>query len=388
MPTDPARAPRPLPDRPSLRHLKAQAADLLHAGAATSVADAQYQVARSYGFASWPKLKAHVDALTAGAAPSGPLTPGALVEAITTFLAGQDLLALADIRGALGRELDAAGPGALVRLHERLTATTDWDFYPADPLAKRVHRVLAARLLEPDSTLSGREHVDAVARTPVVIFCNHLSYADANLLEILLQRSGGAALADRLTAIAGPKVYTSRKRRFSSLCFGTIRTPQNSALSTGEAVMSSREMASAARRSIDAAHERLRRGDALLVFAEGTRSRTKRMQRVLAGAARYLDGPDTRVLPVGIVGTEEMFPIDSDALHKVRVDVHVGRPFAAARLRELAGGDRQVAMDAIGLAIAELLPPSYRGAYADDDPDLAAARRVLGELRSGAEGPP
>ncbi len=54
---------RTLPDRPSLRHLRAQAKDLLKAGRAKSLGNAQFQVARQYGFASWPKLKAHVDLL-------------------------------------------------------------------------------------------------------------------------------------------------------------------------------------------------------------------------------------------------------------------------------------------------------------------------------------
>ncbi len=58
--------PRPLPASPDLRHLKDQAKDLLRAGGAKSLADAQFTVARSYGFASWPKLKAHVDWLTEG----------------------------------------------------------------------------------------------------------------------------------------------------------------------------------------------------------------------------------------------------------------------------------------------------------------------------------
>jgi ankyrin repeat protein len=61
--THPEDAPRPLPDRPNLRHLKDQAKDLLKAGGAESLSDAQFKIARSYGFASWPKLKAHVDAL-------------------------------------------------------------------------------------------------------------------------------------------------------------------------------------------------------------------------------------------------------------------------------------------------------------------------------------
>lgn len=56
-------AARPLPDRPNLRHLKDQAKDLLKAGHARSLSDAQLQIARQYGFPSWPKLKAHVDSL-------------------------------------------------------------------------------------------------------------------------------------------------------------------------------------------------------------------------------------------------------------------------------------------------------------------------------------
>ena len=63
MSIDHPEAPRPLPDRPNLRHLKDQAKDLLKAGAAASITDAQFKIARLYGFASWPKLKAHVDSL-------------------------------------------------------------------------------------------------------------------------------------------------------------------------------------------------------------------------------------------------------------------------------------------------------------------------------------
>jgi hypothetical protein len=54
---------RELPENPDLRHLKDQAKDLVKAGQAESLARAQFQIARRYGFASWPKLKAHVDSL-------------------------------------------------------------------------------------------------------------------------------------------------------------------------------------------------------------------------------------------------------------------------------------------------------------------------------------
>ena len=56
-----------LPPRPSLSHLRKQAKELLRSlrreNPAATLADAQHAVAREYGFASWPKLKLHVDVL-------------------------------------------------------------------------------------------------------------------------------------------------------------------------------------------------------------------------------------------------------------------------------------------------------------------------------------
>jgi ankyrin repeat protein len=63
MSSDSSRGSRSLPARPSLRHLKDQAKDLHRAGHSDSLAKAQFQLAREYGFTSWPKLKAHVESL-------------------------------------------------------------------------------------------------------------------------------------------------------------------------------------------------------------------------------------------------------------------------------------------------------------------------------------
>ena len=63
MPTNSEGAQRPLPERPNLQHLKNQAKDLVKAGEADSLSSAQFEIARRYGFASWPKLKAHVESL-------------------------------------------------------------------------------------------------------------------------------------------------------------------------------------------------------------------------------------------------------------------------------------------------------------------------------------
>lgn len=296
--------------------------------------------------------------------PGNALSRDALVGAIMSFLQGQDLLSLAEIRAELEREVDGAGPDALVALKARLAdAASHWGYYAKDPLARRVHHVLADRLLQADSGLFGFEHAVAVSGKPVVILANHLSYSDANLIEILLHRTAAGELADRLTTLAGPKVFATRTRRFSSLCFGTIKTPQSADVSSEDAVMHPREVAQAARQSIAAAQERLALGDALLVFGEGTRSRTRAMQLLLAGVTRYLDGASTWVLPMGIVGTEGLFPIGDERLHPVRVVVRVGRPIEACALHDRYDGSRRLMTDAIGAAIAELLPPEYRGVY-------------------------
>jgi 1-acyl-sn-glycerol-3-phosphate acyltransferase len=288
-----------------------------------------------------------------------------LIAAITAFLARDHAQALGEIRDTLQREIDAAGPAALATLGNRLAhPDTDWSYYPSDPLARRIHRALARRVLQHEPVLLGTEHLAAVTGKPVVIISNHLSYSDANLLEVLLAQAGAGVLAERLTVIAGPKVYSSLRRRFSSLCFGTIKVPQSSGVSSEEAVMNPRAVAFAARRVIEIAHERLRLGEALLVFAEGTRSRTGEMQRLLPGVARYLDSPGSLILPVGIAGSEALFPIDEGSLNPVRTEVRLGAPLQADALRERTRGNRQGMMDAIGLSIAALLPPEYCGAYA------------------------
>jgi ankyrin repeat protein len=59
----PSLPPRTLPERPNLRHLKDQAKELLHTGAARTLASAQFQISRLYGFQNWSKLKQHVESM-------------------------------------------------------------------------------------------------------------------------------------------------------------------------------------------------------------------------------------------------------------------------------------------------------------------------------------
>jgi hypothetical protein len=71
---------RDLPTTPNLEHLRKQAkrrlSEMQLENPALQLSDAQHVIAREYGFASWPKLKAHVESLpmptsdpTSGASP-------------------------------------------------------------------------------------------------------------------------------------------------------------------------------------------------------------------------------------------------------------------------------------------------------------------------------
>jgi 1-acyl-sn-glycerol-3-phosphate acyltransferase len=290
----------------------------------------------------------------------------ALVEQIVAFAGDNPPDVLVELRKRLDRVLDAEGRTGLARLMERLASTgSDWTYYARDPLARSIHDVVGEFVLGAESQLEGAEHLEAVRGRPAVFLANHLSYADANAFQVLLDRSGYADIGDRLTVIVGPKVYSDPMRRFSSLCFGTVKIPQSSDRASEEAVMSIKDIARFARNALRAVDERRKAGDVLLVFVEGTRSRTARMQRALAAVARYLQDPTTLLVPIGLSGLEQLFPVGKERVHATKITVRIGSPASAADLAREASKKRQLMMDAIGTAIAALLPPEYRGAYGD-----------------------
>jgi len=56
--------PRSLPPRPDLRRLRDEAKRRRRSGEFPTLARAQLAVAREFGFASWPRLRFQVEALT------------------------------------------------------------------------------------------------------------------------------------------------------------------------------------------------------------------------------------------------------------------------------------------------------------------------------------
>jgi 1-acyl-sn-glycerol-3-phosphate acyltransferase len=115
----------------------------------------------------------------------------------------------------------------------------------------------------------------------------------------------------------------------------------------------------------------LRKGGALGIAPEGTRSReTHALLRGRGGASLLASRSEAPILPVGIWGTENVIR-DWKHLRRGMVTIRIGKPYRLevsprAKVKELDS-----ATDDLMCAIAALLPPQYRGEYAAH-PRLAA----------------
>ncbi len=286
-----------------------------------------------------------------------------------------------DVRRRLGTLLANTPDDAVSELQNRLRTTGDsWGFHAPSALARAVNNVLGEITVAADPPVHGAHHLAACRDRQLVFVANHLSFSDANMLAHLLEVAGFSNVVDRLSVLVGPKVYLEIFRRFSSLCFGAIKLPQSTSRATGEAVMDRREVARLARVAMAAVDERIKAGDNLLIFVEGTRSRTAEMQPALAAVSRYLEAPGLTLMPVGLVGSEHLVPIGNERARRTDISVTLGQPIDCGALWKVAGKRRSTLMTIVGLAIAELLPARYRGVYAES-PTLEPTQQLLKQLR-------
>ena len=77
------------------------------------------------------------------------------------------------------------------------------------------------------------------------------------------------------------------------------------------AIEVNREGGRAALTALDAAIPALRGGDLVGVYPEGTRSPDGRLYRGRTGAARLALLADVPIIPIGVIGTENVQPIGS-----------------------------------------------------------------------------
>jgi len=272
----------------------------------------------------------------------------------------------AQLSAAVSALLEQASDTELTQTVERLRCEEfGFCYHPPIVLVKRLHHAMAEVLLAADSRVEGGASLAPIADSSLILLPNHLSYADANLIEVLLHRAGFDSVSSRLTVVAGPKVYTKPWRRFASSCFGTIKTAQSSQVASGDAVMRPRDVARIARETIACTFERLSAGDALLLFGEGSRSRDSTLQPLLPAVARYCDRPNLWLVPCGIVGTEKFLGFADVRPQTTEAVLRIGTPVLATDLITRCNGNRSELVLALGHMIAQALPVAYRGVYGD-----------------------
>jgi 1-acyl-sn-glycerol-3-phosphate acyltransferase len=184
---------------------------------------------------------------------------------------------------------------------------------------------------------------------PLIVASNHLSNAD------------GPVIAGWLSSALGRRIHWLGKREMYAL---PLAGPPLRGLSIHPVDRDAADV-----EAFRLAQRILEAGNVLLLFPEGTRSPTGALQRPRDGLALLALRTGAPILPVGLAGTERLWPRGTFPRVGGRVSVRVGESFRLTDVLGDAVRDRRaakgLATEAIMRRIAALLPPAYRGAYAD-----------------------
>ena len=292
-----------------------------------------------------PSLLAHVEPATLRA-----MVPGWLAEFIDDTERAQD--AVKRLAALLDTWSDDTCRSVAAYMAD---IGTEHRVYQAHPACRAVARTWNDGVVT-NAQVQGAAHLaDSMAAGPTLVVCNHLSYIDANATDAVLARCGHAALADQLVAAAGPKVYEEAFRRFAAGCINTLPVPQSTTLQH-TAALPARELARRAKAGLQAAEAALEQGFTILVYPEGARTRTGRLQSFVRGVRRWLSATESlRVVPMSIVGTAEIMPLDARRVSPGEVELTFGPAIQVG-----VDGTARDVLAASHAALGELLPASLQ----------------------------
>ncbi|WP_432562820.1 lysophospholipid acyltransferase family protein [Kineococcus sp. SYSU DK003] len=184
---------------------------------------------------------------------------------------------------------------------------------------------------------------------PAILASNHLSAADTVLLPTVVRR--------RVTYIAKADLFTGKGLR-GKLTAGLMR-------GIGQLPVD-RSGGKASSVAIDSAVRVLRGGELLGIYPEGTRSPDGRLYRGRTGVARIALATGAPVIPVAMIGTDDLLPTGRILPKVRRVGVVIGEPLDFSRYAGRAEDQlvvRSVA-DEVMYAIQKLSKQEYVDAYA------------------------
>ena len=104
------------------------------------------------------------------------------------------------------------------------------------------------------------------------------------------------------------------------------------AMRAGRFIFIDRQNALAARRSMDEAARRIRAGQSVVIFPEGTRTRDGRLGAFKKGGFRLAIDSGADIVPIAIKGSRELMPRGAALIRAGTVRVELGEPIPAAGL--------------------------------------------------------
>ena len=118
------------------------------------------------------------------------------------------------------------------------------------------------------------------------------------------------------------------------------------------------------RQALRAGEEQLKKGNILVLFPEGTRSRTHTLAMAHSGMGLIALRSGVPVVPVAIWGSENALKLNKLGSP---VTISYGEPMLLApKGKKITREDIDEATNKVMRKIAEMLPPEYRGVYSDE----------------------
>lgn len=185
---------------------------------------------------------------------------------------------------------------------------------------------------------------------PAILAANHQSFCDSFFLPLVVAR--------KVTFLAKAEYFDHFKTAWFFKAAGQIPIRRDGGAASERAILTAREV--------------LNQGDLLGLYPEGTRSTDGLVHKGRTGVARLSRECGVAVIPVGIIGTADVQPLDAKLMRPFHsVTIRFGSPTQMPPVTDptdpLKGHDHAVCRsftDALMHEIARLCEREYRDDYA------------------------